>query len=330
MGGARVMKEVWVRGLLAFMVALTLGITATAEWVYPEVFWGRGSPAGEGILLSQLGYVRWEFWGLPSTGEHLLLELSARAEGAGAELPLCLRIKTPGMNDWRTYRIYLQRVQVRGDASLYFGQVCLARRDLALGSQLSVRIDPFAPGMGIEFKRDSLRIKLGNGGTAARPITETWSEPFAGRLPSPAGGPVSPRSTQPPSSQPSRLVATGKAPVLPETEKMREAAYIAPGKYTGELGWAGPGSLPDASDWFLINLLPGQTVSIDLTVDGDAACSLSLYDPQGEPVASIRAGREIGLQYKVDMRGGWYLCVASQDHGRRFQYELLLEVRPAS
>ena len=31
---------------------------------------------------------------------------------------------------------------------------------------------------------------------------------------------------------------------LPETERPQEAAYIAPGTYTGSIGWPGPGTFP--------------------------------------------------------------------------------------
>jgi len=288
---------------------------------YPTDFWAAGEPRGEGVLVKEMGYARWDFSGLSDVGHQLVLQVALWAEGDREALPVCLRLATPGLGDWRLYRLELPRVG-RGEFGwLYFGQLCVSRRDLALGSSLSVRLDPALPDVTMWVDRRSVALlSSGDPGVAViAGIAGVEEREYSGWF-----IPAAPR----PSSAPMEIDPTIPLPIpsreLPETERFREAVYLAPGTYRGEIGWPGPGV--DSSDWYKVNLRPGQTLRVSLSVADGGSCGLAIYDAWGERVASVRAGGQLALEYRVRERGPWYIQISCSKLGQVVSYLLELKI----
>jgi len=296
-------KEEVVRGRILLFVLLTLGCMAMAGEIFPSAFWGQGEAAADMVWLSPSGFARWQFSSLPLGCEGLTLELTARASGEAPEvIPVHLRVFTPSLPQGRAFRVELHKV---GPGS-YFGQLCLSRRDIGMGSSLSVRLVPCPLGVAIGVDRHSLSLRTGEPGSV---IVAKREQEYAGWW-APA-------------------VQAAGSPQLPEADRAWEATYIAPGTYGGELGWKGPGFPPDGVDWFKVNLLPGQLVRITFQVQPEVPCTLRLCDPAGRPVAELRSGYELGLEYRVGERGPWLVCVALHEgQDELVHYSFSLEIRP--
>jgi len=305
-----------VRGRILLGTVLIVGCMATAGEIFPTAFWGSGNATGQAVWVSSSGFAHWEFLSLPMAYDHLVLKLTTRAAGEDVPvIPVCLRISTLSLREGRVFRLELRKVS----PGLYFGQLCLSRRDLDSGSQLAIRLIPYPRGVELGLDRHSLTLQVDRG--ASGPIIVVKQErEYSGWL-SPTGRPQAAATVR-------RPAVTGTSRVLPETERMWEATYVSPGTYAGELGWSGPGSSPDRTDWFKVNLLPGQLVRVSLQVQADVPCTLKLCDPAGNVVAELRTGCKLALEYRVEERGPWLLGVIVSDHGHLVHYKLSLEIRP--
>jgi hypothetical protein len=117
-------------------------------------------------------------------------------------------------------------------------------------------------------------------------------------------------------------------PELPETERMEDAVFLAPGRYIGELGapdfCCRPG---DSRDWYRVNLQPGQMVNLSIAMTGAANCRLSLYDPGGNKVGEIEGNG--GLWHQAEQSGGWYVSVACLQATGIVRYELSIKISTA-
>lgn len=306
-----------MRGRILFGMVLIVGCMATAGEIFPTAFWGTGNATGEAVWVSSSGFAHWEFLSLPIAYDHLVLTLTTRAAGEDVPvIPVCLRVSTLSLREGRVFRLELRKVK----SGLYFGQLCLSKRDLSSSSQLAIRLTPYPRGVELGLDRYSLTLRVDTGGVPGPIIAVTREQEYSGWL-SPA--------SRPQATPPVRRAAAAKPSLaLPETEKMWEATYIAPGTYTGELGWAGPGSPPDGADWFKVNLFPGQLVRVSLQAPADVPCTLKLCDPAGNVVAELQTGCELALEYRVEERGPWLLGVMSSDHAHLVRYTFSLEIRP--
>lgn len=311
------MKEAVVRGRILLGMVLIVGCMAAGEEVFPTAFWGSGNATGEAVWVSASGFARWEFLSLPMAYDHLVLKLTALAAGEDVPvIPVCLRIFTLSLREGRAFRLKLRKVS----PGIYFGQLCLSKRDLKSGSQLAIRLTPYPTGVKLGLDRYSLTLRVDTGGVLGPTIAVRREQEYSGWL-SPAGGPQATLLVR-------RAAAAELSLTLPETENMWEAVYIAPGTYAGELGWAGPGSPPDGADWFKVNLLPGQLVRVSFQAQAGVPCTLKLCDPAGNVVAELRAGSELALEYRVRERGPWLLGVTASDHTHLVHYKFSLEIRP--
>lgn len=307
------MKEAVVRGRILLGMVLIVGCMATAEEIFPTAFWGSGNATGEAVWVSASGFAHWEFLSLPMAYDHLVLKLTAQAAGEDVPvIPVCLRIFTLSLREGRAFHLKLRKVS----PGIYFGQLCLSKRDLKSGSQLAIRLTLYPVGVELGLDRYSLTLQLDTSGPT---VAVKREQEYSGWVS--AGGPQATALVR-------RAVAAEQSLPLPETEKMWEATYIAPGTYTGELGWAGPGSPPDGADWFKVNLLPGQLVRVSLQAQAGVQCTLKLCAPAGNVVAELRAGNELALEYRVEERGPWLLGVTLGDPARLIHYKLSLEIRP--
>lgn len=290
---------------------------AFAQGVTASGFWAIGDPVGRDIVVGELGYGRWDFQGLAGLGEQFVLQVAMVARNPGEVLPVCLRLTTPALDDWRVYRLSLERISGTSARGVYFGQLCFSRRDLRLGSLLSVRLDLDTSAALIWANAQSVALLPGL--AAPAPLVRVREVEYGGWAPSPA---APARKAPPTPTAPFPLVRT-----LPETERPQQAAYIAPGTYTGTIGWPGPGAAPDSSDWFKINVRPGQRIRISLRAEARGHCGLALYDTNLQPVAVARAGGELAIEYLVEDPGPWLIQVTCRDPGRMIDYTLTWEVR---
>ena len=307
-----------MRGAAILGVCILLGAgLAFAQGITASGFWAAGEPIGQDILVGEPGYGRWDFQGLAGLGEQFVLQVAVVARNPGELLPVCLRLTAPAMDDWRLYRLSLKRISGTSERGVYFGQLCFSRRDLRLGSQLSVRLDLNTPAALIWANAQS--VVLLTGMATPSPLVRVREAEYGGWAPSSAG---QVRKASPaPTGTPFPLVHT-----LPETERPQEAAYIAPGTYTGTIGWPGPGSPPDSSDWFKINVRPGQRIRISLRAEDGTGCGLALYDANWQQVAVARVGYELAIEYLVEDPGPWLIQVTCRDPGRMIEYALTWEI----
>lgn len=305
-------RNVWFT--ISAVVAVAV---STLSGGLPSSFWAVGEAVESGMLVGEMGYARWDFMGISPSPQQLVLQLSIWAQGGGDELPVCLRLSTPALGDWRLYRLRLRRISRGTIGWLYFGQLCISRRDLALGSSLSVRLDPAVPDVRLWVDRTSVALLTGEGDGPV--ISGVKVGEYAGwQAPTPPLAGV-PRPINPSRPSPSTL-PPGEPRQLPDTERFQDAAFLAPGLYRGEIGWPGPGV--DMNDWYKMNLRPGQTLRVALAVADGGRCGLAIYNARGERVASSKAGCELALEYLAETSGPWYLQISCPQLGQVVTYTL--------
>ncbi len=287
---------------VAFLLTM-LAATAVPTWgelVFPDAFWGEGRPAGEHLWVDTGGWARWEFQRVPPTGHQLSLDIMVwLRDPTPQELPVCLRVSTPSLDYWRSLYVSLLPWQRSGSAVLYRARVWFFRRELRLGSRLSLLLIPQLGGLAVSVSRTSavLAIAEGGGGTTS----------VSGQ----GGGVVQ----SPP-----------QARWLPETIGTRQRIYLSPGVYLGEVGAVVPGHYPDREDWLRVNLLPGQVLRVSL-VSLHGECGLALYDPSGRPRVVMEPSSRLGLEYRATQRGAWQLRVRCTQPagGARYRLEVAID-----
>ncbi|MGC9529790.1 MAG: hypothetical protein ACP5G2_04125 [Candidatus Bipolaricaulaceae bacterium] len=318
-----------MRALVAAAVLGALSFTGTGAWMYADAFWCSDPGRGGWSTVGPNDYARWEFSSLPGSGEHVQVELMVKVP-SGQPRSLTLLASTPATTDWRPYAVAMQLVQDGGDGPYYFGQLQLARRDLRLGSQLSLRL--WGPGWGaIALREDSLRLRLDGAWTTQTlgPFAMVWSAPYTAQWPA-IGAQAGDRPTAIAPANPLPAPPSLELHRLPETESAAEAQLLSPGTYQGEIGWAGPNNEPDGYDFYQLNLQPGQNIRVTVRTDGGGLCGLDLFDPHGSWVAQLAPTTSLGLGFCADARGRWTICIRAQDCGQLVRYTLSVDISPTS
>ena len=280
---------------------------------FASTFFASCPPDSSGVawISPEKGYCQWQFYDLSWEGQYLCLELFLYTRGWRVPPPsflsLTLRLSTFGTALTRT--LALQRIGERGEIVSYFGQLILARRELGLGSYLSVRISGGPSGVELGLSASSLRV-FGE---------RTFYVGASGGV----GGPI---VLNPPASSP----AAPSSPLSPEKtfrecEGMADAPYVSPGRYKGELGWPGPGKSLDAKDWLRVNLNAGHILEVRISTP--TPVSVQLLDPAGREVGRISGAGELGLTFQASVRGAHYICVSIFESCPPFTYILDISIR---
>jgi len=297
-----------MRGKAIGLLALVLGFGGLAS-----PFSASRAPDSSGFawIPTETAYAQWQFYDLSWEGQYLCLELFLHTRGWRAAPPsflsLSLRLSTFGAA--LTKNIALQRVGEKGEIVSYFGQMILSRRELGLGSYLSVRISGGPSGVELGLSASSLRVFgertffAGSAGGAGGPVV--------------LNSPISSASVPSSSSPPEKIVR--------ECEGMEDAPYVSPGRYRGELGWSGPGKPLDSKDWLRVNLNVGHI--LELRVSAPNPVSVQLLDPHGREVGRISGSGELGLTFQASLRGSHYICISVSQSFPTFPYVLDISIR---
>lgn len=296
------------------------GWAALGGVFYADGFRTTGRGSGDWYWLSQQTHAQWEFFALPSNPDpyvalETFLGLSQPNGTAPTEIEVRFQIATSTRCVRRTYVARLNRVQANHGSALYFGQVFLSRRDVGLGSRLTVRLDGAQSRLPLGVHSSSVRVRV-SGGLAPIPVLVAATE--AGR-----GGGL---------DEVSGILATG-SPVgnpqtvrsLPDSEHAATAPFLAPGVYRGELGWPGPYQAMNGRDVYRVNLRVGQVVTV--RVEASSGCILILLDPTGRKVGAVEGSSWLGLEYRANVAGAWQVLIACREGGPRFPYTLTLNIR---
>lgn len=319
------------KGTLLLMIALALGhLVGSGARLYPNAFYTTGRMSGDWYWLeTPASYAQWEFHALPaSLSEQVVLDVLACAaaqEGSvPAEFAVVLTLTSGGRACW-SGRVLLRRVQSAEGGAVYFGQLPVSRRELALGSQLIVRADGSPSGLRLGFHPGSLRVQ----GNLERRAVPGGQDPFAilwATVDGMAGGAGGVLADDPPAP----TVRPGTPAPIPlslhNTDRMEDAPFLAPGSYRGQLGWPGPYQPMNSRDWCRVNLRPGQVVRLTLEVGAGCPCSLHLFDPYGREVGSVTGGERMGLEYRADVGGAWYVLIACREGCAAFPYLLAVHI----
>lgn len=297
-----------MRGKAIGFLALVLGFAGLAS-----PFIASRAPDNSGLvwISGETGYAQWQFYDLSWEGQYLCLELFLHTRGwrvvPPSMLSLPLRLSTFGAS--LTKNVALQRVGEKGEVVNYFGQLILARRELGLGSYLSVRISGGPSGVELGLSANSLRV-FGE---------RTVYVGLAGG----AGGPVVFNPPVPSISAASSSFTPERT--FRECEGMEDAPYVSPGRYRNELGWPGPGQAVDAKDWLRVNLNVGHV--LELRVSVPKPVSVQLLDANGREVGRISGAGELGLTFQAPIRASYCICVSITETSPLFTYVLDISIR---
>lgn len=301
--GGRRAKVAAVAGLIAVWGGAALGAAAVADG-----FASTGQAYADWYWISGDSYARWEFATLPPTSDPYLgleafLCLPIADLPLPAEIEVRLQIETGVGSAQRLYVVRLGRTVVEGHYSLYFGQVFLSRRELGVGSRLIVRLEGSQAGVPLGVHASSIRVCVA-GGTAAMVAV---AAPVGGGGESPTVGSPEP------------------VPALPVSTHPEAAPFLAPGTYRGELGWAGPYTVPLGRGVYRVTLRAGQILTV--RVETESPCVLTLHDPTGRKVGEVEGGSWLGLEYRVPVGGAWQIVVACHSGRPVFPYTLTVGIR---
>ena len=280
---------------------------------FASTFFASCPPDSSGVawISPEKGYCQWQFYDLSWEGQYLCLELFLYTRGWRVPPPsflsLTLRLSTFGTALTRT--LALQRIGEKGEIVSYFGQLILTRRELGLGSYLSVRISGGPSGVELGLSPHSLRV-FGE---------RTFYVGSAGGT----GGPFVPAPPDSSGSRPSS--SPSYVNTFRECQGMEDAPYLSPGRYQGELGWPGPGQTLDSKDWLRVNLNAGHI--LELRVSTPKPVSVQLLDPAGREVGRISGAGELGLTFQASLRGTHYLCISILQSFPSFTYILDISIR---
>lgn len=163
-------------GLLLMWGWMALGATHAAEG-----FWttGRGS---DWHWLEPRDHARWEFFTLPAGGNpHVAVEaflcLAVPNGSAPPEIAVRFQIGTAAGPRPRLWVVRMHRIQANEGYAMYFGQLFLCRREIGLGSRLTVRLDGAQSRFSLGVHPGSVRIS-GGGGASVGPEAATggWTK----------------------------------------------------------------------------------------------------------------------------------------------------------
>lgn len=286
-----------MRVFIGVLLGLALGLTAAGTSFFAS---GHADSLGWTWFPGARGQAQWQFYDVPGEGHHLAVEILLQTRGWRTPPPsLSLTLQFFTFSSSVTRRVQLQRIGEKGECVAYFGQVILARRDLHLGSYLAVKLKSGPAGVEIGVHPSSVRIKgeTPAGGIAGPLVPEMSRAPFA----------------PPPISL-----------TIRECVGMKDAPYVSPGWYEGELGWPGPGSPPDSQDWLRVNL--GATQLLEVRVCSPYTVCLALFDPFGQEVGRVRGSGQIGISYQASVPGAHWICVSIGECAPLFTYIIGLAI----
>ncbi|MFH1609396.1 MAG: hypothetical protein ABID40_02045 [Candidatus Bipolaricaulota bacterium] len=289
---------------------------------YAEGFRTTGRGYGDWYWLSAQAHAQWEFFTLPASPDpYVALEaflcLSQSNGSSPAEIEVRFQVTTTAGCGYRTYVARLNRVQANHESVLYFGQVFLARRDVGLGSRLTVRLDGAQSKLPLGVHSGSVRVSGGLGGAPAPGLVAATEEAGRGGSLDEVSGILGPTGGSVGNPQTVRS--------LPDSEHAETAPFLAPGVYRGELGWPGPYQPMDGKDLYRVNLRPGQIVTVRL--EASSGCTLYLLDPTGRKVGEVEGSSWLGLEYRADVAGAWQVLIVCREGGPRFPYTLTLQIK---
>ncbi|SQD92922.1 conserved protein of unknown function [Candidatus Bipolaricaulis anaerobius] len=310
MVGTSTWKLAVLGGLLGVAGAMGYGMALPAEG-----FWTSGERYADWYWLNPQCGAQWDFLSLPTGGDsHIAVEaflcLSLPNGSAPAEIEVRFQIGTAAERG-RLWVARLQRIQWEGGHALYFGQLFLSRREIGLGSRLTVRLDGSQAGIPLGIHPTSVRISVGPGGGLS-PV-------LAAATPNGQGGGQD------------EVVAAGMATevsptrTLPDSNAAESAPFLAPGTYRGSLGWAGPYATLNGKGVYRVNLRAGEIITVH--IETGSPCALSLLDPSGRKVGEIEGSSWLGLEYRAHATGAWQIVLSCREAGSRFPYTLSLEIR---
>jgi hypothetical protein len=303
--------------LLGGLVVLW-GSVALGGAFYAEGFRTTGSGYEDWYWLSAQTHAQWEFLTLPASSDpYVALEafLCLRAPNGTApgEIEVRFQFATAGGHTRRTHVARLTRIQANHESALYFGQVFLSRRELGIGSRLSVRLDGAQSRLSIGVHPSSVRVSGGPGGG---PGLVAFTENGRG------GGPDEVSAI---------LGGAGSLVGVPSTVRSlpdsgsAEAPFLAPGVYRGELGGPGAYHTVDMKDVYRVNLRVGQIVTV--RVEATSQCVLILLDPLGRKVGEIGGSASLGLEHRATVTGVWQILVLCWVGSPPLTYTMTLHIR---
>ena len=113
---------------------------------------------------------------------------------------------------------------------------------------------------------------------------------------------------------------------LPDTDELDEAILIQPGTYTGSLGEEDNEGHRDNRDYYSINLVDGQLITLKLTVPENANYRISLLNTKQSSRGSTITQKESKiLDYVADSTGTWYIKITrSSGEG---EYQLSIDIQ---
>ncbi len=291
---------------------LTWGATLAAEG-----FWTTGTGYADWYWLDSRCHAEWEFFTLPASGEssvvvEAFLCLPTANGSPPAEITARFKIHTTSIPAGRLWVARLNRIQTTADHAMYFGQLFLPRREIGLGSRLTVRLDGEQAAIPIGVHPGSVRVAV-DPGRSVPALAAAVSNDVGGPLE--AGGPAS------------AVPVHGSAALrtLPPSETVEAAPFLSPGTYRGTLGWTGPYEAPQGKGLYRVHLRAGEVITV--RIETGSPCVLTLLDPNGRKVGEIAGSSWLGLEYRAHTSGAWQLLIACPSGGPRFTYTLSLGIR---
>jgi len=299
-------------GLILAWGWLTCGATLA-----PEGFWTTGQGYADWYWLGPCSRAQWEFLNLPTGGDsHVTLEaflcLSMPNGGAPSEIVVRFQIRTTSGCASRALVTRLSRVQANHDHAMYFGQVFLSRRDIGLGSRLTVRLDGAQGTIPLGVHPNSVRVRVGPGGSPVPILATATPHGQGGGLDEVVGAVAL--------AGPSASIVRS----LPPSEVAADAPFLSPGTYRGTLGW-GPYSVPNGRGLYRVNLRVGEIITV--RIETSSPCVLYLLDPSGRTVGEVEGSSWLGLEYRAHIAGAWQVLIACRTGAPRFPYTLTLGIR---
>ena len=310
-------QERRTRGGLALLCAALVvgGWTAGGATLAAEGFATTGQGYADWYWLHPQSHAQWDFFGLPGgTGPHIAVEAFLCLALPNGSMPSEIEVRFlvgtgPGQaSGLRVAR--LARVQANEGYALYFGQVFISRREIAVGSRLTVRLDGSTGGLPVGVHPHSVRVTVGPGGGATP--AELTVAPNGGSVEDVHGTLAAP-------------VAAVSVRTLPDSTEAGAAPFLSPGTYSGSLGWRGPYDTPIGKGVYRVHLRAGEVVT--LRVETAAPCLLVLMDPMGRKVGEVEGSSWLGLEYRATTSGAWQIHIVCREGGPRFAYSVTLGIR---
>ena len=231
-------------------------------------------------------YAQWTFENIPSGNSDLVLDITALAtdrpdgrRGLSAEFLFIYEV--PGGNVFVTQKVTLPNVSSPSDSVGYTcnGQITIPRLVIQEASVLFVRVERISLNTNhVAFKKGSIEIVETIGAEAFPPYQETQF--YQGNQ-------------------------------LPDTNNQDDAFLIQSGVYTGSLGGQTAQSQIDKEDWYSLNLLEGQKITLQLAQPSGGNFTIYLKKPESSSGvgSTTRQDNIRTLQYVATASGIWYIRV---------------------